>query len=296
MLEGNTIFFGKQWLKCLDRGIDMIKIRPVIIFMIFVFCIINLTVLAGQTREEDALRSFLNLKKSVNTKSTVVDTIDVMQRDNTNRTAQKTFYQKWEKYLKSVTHKTNVNYSAAILSSRIKCIKAETELEKVIIKFKGISKDNKFSSAWAKNLRSKYTDKELKRRRREIYDIVIYLYNKCEYSHRKKTSQDLLYNQRMYFSLIEKYHDVFLDFYSTVSEKEKKENIAFYDDVKKSFKFIKRQIWSYETAIVNKDLILFETVVKNLKNKDIYNRLSSEKYFQKPFDLMTAVDNLFPEG
>ncbi|MCP3921515.1 MAG: hypothetical protein GY714_02910 [Desulfobacterales bacterium] len=267
----------------------MIKIKT-ILFIIVVLFMSNISI-AGQITEDDVLGSFLHLKTQDNKNLSSLDKLDFMFRDNLNRTPSQ-FYKKWEKYLKSVTRISNKNHTTAILRTRRKCIEAETEHEKVIRKFKKMSKDNN-SSEWVKRFRKKITEKEMQRRRREIYDIILYFNNKSEYTLFKKTAQDLLYNKRLYFSLLEQYHDIFLRFYSTLSEKEKKKNIEYYNTVKQTFNKFETKLKYYEIVVVNKHYILFETVVKNLKNKDIYNLLKSEKVFQKPFDFLKLIDDLY---
>ncbi|MCP4163133.1 MAG: hypothetical protein GY760_23985 [Deltaproteobacteria bacterium] len=205
---------------------------------------------------------------------------------------QKPFFKKWGRMVESVLSVDSQNYSNTVFKSRSRWLRLlevhNTKINTVL----ELSKTNEYSNKWVKRVKGKISEKELKSRRLEISKTLFYLKLKSEQPYLEESAKEIVYYGRIYFNLVDDYINLFFGYYKNLPEKEKKENVYFYKqfhEAKKAFK-TERQ---YHLAIINTKYRLLGEMVDNLKNKDVYNLLNSEKVFQKPFDFFKALNDLY---
>lgn len=202
---------------------------------------------------------------------------------------QNDFFTKWDKYLDENTGFDNKDYIDMLTYYMNTFNKVLTAYEEQIEKLNALEKN--YSVQWLKNLKKQYSTKELKKRRSEIRDILIYLKYKSEDKIILAGQKDILYYGLAYLDLQKDFFNHFLTYYSTVPESQKDAYSHLYNLIKTYVDKISTQ--NYRLFITfNKTNPLSRTKVHFLEKQDIFVLMRADEFFKQPFDLMKAIDEL----
>ncbi len=220
---------------------------------------------------------------------TEIDMLDIFSKMSKASIEQKKpFFKKWEKYLISTLSVNQQSYSDAVYKSRDKWLK-HMDLHNTNLN-SAMSKSNKYSDEWVNRIKSKISDEELKKRRLEISKTLFYLMLKSKQPYLVDSGKEVIYYGRAYFTLVDEYFELFIGYHKKLPEKER--NDYLYNIIIEGKELLKRR-QLYHLAIVDTRFILLGAMVENLENKDVYNLLSAEEVFQKPFDFFKALNDLY---
>ncbi|MCP3923048.1 MAG: hypothetical protein GY714_10725 [Desulfobacterales bacterium] len=205
---------------------------------------------------------------------------------------KKSFFKKWDKYLRSTMSVSSRNYSNTVFKSKNKWLSLLDDHNTKVKIVRELTKSNEYNNQWVERLKSKISDKELKKRRKEISKTFFYIMLKSHQPYLEESAKEVVYYGRIYFNLVDDYIRVFMSYYKRLPEKERNKNVYFYSKIQEAKNDFEARK-SYYLIIADTKYFLLGEMVNNLENKDVYNLLSSEKIFQKPFDLFKALNDLY---
>lgn len=205
---------------------------------------------------------------------------------------QNIFLANWDQYLNDNASFSAKDYSGMLTYYMNSFNKALVAYSDQIKKLNTL--ENNYSKEWLEKLKKIYTSKELKSRKSEIREIIIYL--KCENDDKflLETQKDVLFYGLAYFDLQKEYFHHFIEYYASVPEKQKKENKNTYSFIQTYLEMLESEGFNALIALVGFDDLkpLTRSRILSLKKKDIFDLMNKDDFFKRPFDFMKAIDDL----